>query len=50
MLCDLLKATQSMSDEARIKTLVSLPKLVLFLCQAAYDYWKDKQKQTKNKP
>ena len=34
-----------MSDKDRIKTLVSLPKLVLFLCQAAYDYWKYKNQQ-----
>ena len=48
ILCDLLKATQSMSDKDRIKTLVSLPKLVLFLCQAAYDYWKYKNQQKTN--
>lgn len=33
-LSDLLKSAQSMSDETRTKTLGSLPKLILFLCQA----------------
>lgn len=31
MLCELFKAAQSMSDETKIKILVFLPKLVLFL-------------------